>query len=150
VVPLDAQPDEDVHFGMNPYNDNEEYDVEMEEPIWPLQSLGARKLLLSCVSAVSSVDVAAADTVAADVVAAAAADTVADYGVAAGKADFAADAQRLPSGQISQGQEQDSGIIVVNLIYQQRLKCGREIISSKVGLKVAVRQGKGRQQKQIE
>jgi hypothetical protein len=121
AMPLAARPDKDVNFGINQYDDddNDESDVEMEEPIQPMPSLGARELLLS--GATSAIYVSPSG-----VTAAAATDAVAADNGVADNVNFTAETQRLPSGHISQRQEQDSNIRVTNLSHKQRLKCARE------------------------
>jgi hypothetical protein len=75
----------------------------------------------------------------------AAAPNVAGAGAAA-----PAVAPRFPSGHMQQRQEQDCNMSVVNLSYKQRLETARTHIASKIGHKVTVNQGIGRQKKEIE
>jgi hypothetical protein len=64
---------------------------------------------------------------------------------------YGAAVPRLPSGKMQQRQEQDCDMTVTNLSYKQQLATdhARARIASKIGHKVTVKQGNGRQKKQI-
>jgi hypothetical protein len=114
-----------VDLGINPYNDD--VDVEGDGMLAhdgmlakPMPSLDAGVLLCA------APNVAGADAATPEV------------------------APRLTSGQIQQRQERDCDMAVANLSYKQRLETARARIASKIGHKVTVKQGSGRQEKEIE
>jgi hypothetical protein len=116
-----------VDFGIHSYND----DVDVEDDgmlaqIKPMPSLDAGVLLCADSSDAVAPNVAGAGAAAPDV------------------------SPRLPSVQMQQRQERDCNMAVANLSYTQGLETARARIANKIGHKVTVKQGSGRQEKEIE
>jgi hypothetical protein len=124
-----------VDFGINPYNDD--VDVEDED-----DDMLAHDCILAQIKPMPSLD--AGVLLCADS-SDAAAPNVAGAGAAAPDVD-----PRLPSGQMQQRQDRDCDMAVANLSYKQRLETACARISIKIGHKVTVKQGSGRQEKEIE
>jgi hypothetical protein len=119
-----------VDFGINPYND----DVDVED-----DGMLAHGGVLAQIKIMPSLD--AGVLLCAD-----SSDDAAPNGVGAGAAAPGV-APRLPSGQMQQRQDQDCDMAVANLSYKQRFETDRARITSKIGHKVTVKQGSGRQEK---
>jgi hypothetical protein len=134
-----------VDFGINPYNDDVAVNNDVDDV---MPSLASGVLLFSATTGAVTRNGGAS--------AAAAATTTRNVGAAAVvgpniDSPVGADAvQRFPSGHIKQRQERDCDIAVADLSYKQRLQSARARIARKIGHKVTVKQGSGRQKKEIE